>query len=173
MPKSDFLGHILSTSGPKARKCRNRTSWDPFCRLLDPRPENAKIRPPGNHFVDFWTQGQKMLKSDFLGPILSTSGPEARKCQNRASWDPVYRVLEPRPENAKIGTGTQHPSETRVMKTFIETFQFIFGVDAGVIDIFIFHFHFLLYGLLIGGWGVLNREIVSFRSCVRTRGLVA
>ena len=25
----------------------------------------------------------------------------------------------------------------------------------------------------IGGWGVLNREIVSFRSCVRTRGLVA
>ena len=25
----------------------------------------------------------------------------------------------------------------------------------------------------IGGWGVLKREIVSFRSCVRTRGLVA
>ena len=25
----------------------------------------------------------------------------------------------------------------------------------------------------IGGWGVLNQEIVSFRSCVRTRGLVA
>ena len=25
----------------------------------------------------------------------------------------------------------------------------------------------------IPGWGVLNREIVSFRSCVRTRGLVA
>ena len=24
----------------------------------------------------------------------------------------------------------------------------------------------------IGGWGVFNREIVSFRSCVRTRGLV-
>ena len=26
---------------------------------------------------------------------------------------------------------------------------------------------------IIGGWGVLNREIVSFHSCVRTRGLVA
>ena len=26
---------------------------------------------------------------------------------------------------------------------------------------------------LIGGWGVLNREIVSLRSCGRTRGLVA
>ena len=26
---------------------------------------------------------------------------------------------------------------------------------------------------LIGGWGVLNREVVSFRSCVRRRGLVA
>ena len=25
----------------------------------------------------------------------------------------------------------------------------------------------------IGGWGVLNREIVSFRSCLRTRGVVA
>ena len=25
----------------------------------------------------------------------------------------------------------------------------------------------------IGGWGVLNREIVSFRSCVRTCSLVA
>ena len=25
----------------------------------------------------------------------------------------------------------------------------------------------------IGGWGVLNREIVSFRSCVRTRGPAA
>ena len=24
-----------------------------------------------------------------------------------------------------------------------------------------------------GGWGVLNREIVAFRSCVPTRGLVA
>ena len=68
MLKSDFLGPILSTSGPNARKCKNRTSWDPFCRLLDPRPENAKIAVPGTHFVDFWNQGQKMLKSDFLGP---------------------------------------------------------------------------------------------------------
>ena len=25
----------------------------------------------------------------------------------------------------------------------------------------------------IGGWGVLNWETVSFRACVRTRGLVA
>jgi hypothetical protein len=48
-------------------------------------PENAKIGPPGNYFVDFWTQGQKMFKSDFLGLILSTSGPKARKCLNRTS----------------------------------------------------------------------------------------
>ena len=75
-----------------------------------------------------------MLKSDLLGPILSTSGPKARKCQNRSSWDPFCRLLEPRPENAKIGPpGTQHPSEARVMKTLIETFQFMFGVDAGII----------------------------------------
>ena len=49
-------------------------------RLRDPRPENAEIGIPGTHFVDFWTQRQKMLKSDFLGPILSTSGPKTRKC---------------------------------------------------------------------------------------------
>ena len=42
--------------------------------------------------------------------------------------------MEPKPENAKIGLpGTQHPSEARVMKTFVESFQLIFGVDAGVI----------------------------------------
>ena len=89
MLKSDSLGPILSTSGPKARKCRNRTSWDPFCRFLDPELEtNAEIGLPGTHFVDFWTQ--------------------ARKCLNRISWDPFCRLLDPRPENAKIGFPGTH-----------------------------------------------------------------
>ena len=85
---SDLLGPILSTSGPNARKCQNRTSWGPFCRLLDPRLENAEIGPPGIHFVDFWIQTQKMLKSDILGPFC--------------------RFLDPRPENAKIGPPGTH-----------------------------------------------------------------
>ena len=34
------------------------------------------------------------------------------------------------------------------------------------------HLHKIIL-LRIGDWGVLNREIVSFRLCVRTRGLVA
>ena len=103
MLKSDLLGPILLTSGPKARKCLNWTSWGSFCRLLDPMPENAKIGPPGTYFAAFWTQGKKILKSDFLGPILPTSGPKARKCLNRISWGPFYRLLDPRPKNAKIG----------------------------------------------------------------------
>ena len=103
MLKSDFLEPILPTSAPKARKCLNWMSWDPFCRLLDPMPENAKIGPPGTYFADFWTQGQKILKSDLLGPILPTSGPKARKYLNRISWDPFCRLLDPRLENAEIG----------------------------------------------------------------------
>ena len=30
-----------------------------------------------------------------------------------------------------------------------------------------------IYTYIYRGWGVLNQEIVSFRSCVRSRGLVA
>ena len=46
------------------------------------------------------SQGQKMLESDFLGLILTTSGAKARKCLNRNSWDLFCRLLELRPENA-------------------------------------------------------------------------
>ena len=49
-----------------------------------------QIWRPGTHFGDFWSQGQKMLKSDFLGPILSTSGAEARK-----SLNPIKTILKP------------------------------------------------------------------------------
>ena len=66
--KSSLLEPILSISGAKARKCLNRTSWSSFCRLRKPRPESAQIEPPGTNFIDFWSQGQKMLQSDLLGP---------------------------------------------------------------------------------------------------------
>jgi len=66
MLKSTLLEFILVTSGAKAWKCSNRLFWSSFCRLLEPRPENAQIDPSGAHFVDFWRQGRKMLKSSLL-----------------------------------------------------------------------------------------------------------
>ena len=106
--KSSLLGLVLSTPAAKARKSSNRASWDYFCRLLGPRPESHQIEPPGTSFVDFWSQGQKVIKSSLLGLLLSTSEAKARKSSNRASWDWFSRLLEPRPESHQIelpGTG--------------------------------------------------------------------
>ena len=76
-----------------------RASWNWFYRLLEPRPGSHQIEPPGTSFVDFWSQGQKVIKSSLLGLVLSTSGANARKSSNRTSWDWFCRLLEPRPEN--------------------------------------------------------------------------
>ena len=51
MLKSELLEPIFLISGPNAGKFLNRNSWNPFCRLLIPMPENARIRAPGIHFV--------------------------------------------------------------------------------------------------------------------------
>ena len=62
----------------------------------------------GTSFVDFWSQGQKVIKSSLLGLVFSTSGANARKSLNRASWDSFCRLLEPRLESHQIellGTG--------------------------------------------------------------------
>ena len=67
-------GAHLSTSGAIARRCSNRTSRFPSSRLLKPMPENVQIGSLGTHFVDFCSQCRKMLKSNHLEPILSTSG---------------------------------------------------------------------------------------------------
>ena len=79
-----------------------RASWDWFCRLLEPRPESHQIEPPETGFIDFWSQGQKVIKSSLLGLLLSTSEAKARKSLNRASWDWFSRLLEPRPESHQI-----------------------------------------------------------------------
>ena len=108
MLKTELLEAILSTSGPTAKKCSNRSSWNPFCRFLGPMPENVQNGTPGAHFVDFRAQCQKMLKSELLELILPTSGPNARKCSNRKSWKVFCRLLGPTPENAQIGTPGPH-----------------------------------------------------------------
>ena len=53
----------------------------------------------GTSFVDFWSQGQKVIKSSLLVLVFSTSGANARKSLNRASWDSFCRLLEPRLES--------------------------------------------------------------------------
>ena len=101
--KSSLLELILSTSGAKAGKCSNQAFWMSFCRLLEPRPENAQIDPSGAHFVDFWSQGLKMLKSNLLELILSTSGAKAGMPQIEHSgahfvdfWSQGQKVLKSR-----------------------------------------------------------------------------
>jgi hypothetical protein len=98
----DAPGHHLSTSGAKARKSSNRCSWQSFCRLLEPRPESLQIDAPGYHFVDFWSQGQKVFKSMLLAIILSTFGAKARKSSNRWSWLSFCRLMEPGQESLQI-----------------------------------------------------------------------
>ena len=56
-----------------------------FCRLLEPGPESHQIDTPGYDFVDFRSQGQKVLKSLLQAMILLTSGARARKSSNRCS----------------------------------------------------------------------------------------
>ena len=79
-PKSYILDNskcvktiVLSTSGSKAREQSNHVSWGWFCRLLEPRLESHQIEPPWTGFLDVWSQGQKAIKSSFLGLVLPTS----------------------------------------------------------------------------------------------------
>ena len=84
--RSMLMDNISSTSGAKARMSSNRCSWTSFRRLLEPRPECLQIDAPGYHFVDFWSQCQKVFKSILLDIISSTSGAKARMSLNRSSW---------------------------------------------------------------------------------------
>ena len=93
MIKSSLLGSVLSTFGAEARKSSNQASWDWFSRFLGPKPETHQIKPPGTGFLDFWSRGQKVIKSSFRGLAFSNSGAEARKSSNQASWDWFSRFL--------------------------------------------------------------------------------
>ena len=77
---------VLLIAGSKVRKKSNQASWDWFCRLLEPWPESHQIEPPGTGFLDFWSQGQKVIKSSLPGLLFSTSGIKARISSNPASW---------------------------------------------------------------------------------------
>ena len=52
--------------------------------------------------VDFWIEGQKIIKSSFLELVLSISGANARKSSNRAFLDWFSRCLEPKPKRYQI-----------------------------------------------------------------------
>ena len=71
---------ILSISGVKARKLLNQDLRERFCRFLEPRPESHEIRTSGIDFHDFWSQGQKVIKSRPLA-----SQPASLPASQRAS----------------------------------------------------------------------------------------
>jgi hypothetical protein len=72
--KSSVLELILLTSGAIGRYCSNLSFRNSFCRLLEPLAESAKIYHSGAHFVDFWSQGQKVFKSSILGAAGAICG---------------------------------------------------------------------------------------------------
>ena len=61
-----------------------------------------KIKPLGTRFVDCWSQCEKVIESNFLELVFSTSGAKTRNSSNRASWYSFCRLLEPRPESHQI-----------------------------------------------------------------------
>ena len=60
-----------------------RWSCKPQLWQLEPRPESHQIEIPGTGFVVFWNQCQKVIKSNLLGLVLSTSGTKPGKLSNR------------------------------------------------------------------------------------------
>ena len=108
--KSMLLAIILTISGAKARKSSNRCSWLSSCRLLEPRPKSLEINAPGYHFVDFWSQGQKVF--------------------NRCSWLSFCRLLEPRPESLQIDAPGYHVDDFKAVfalhtEHFARTIQYM------------------------------------------------
>jgi hypothetical protein len=81
---SSFLEFVSATSGAKARTSLNRVFWNWFWRSLEAKPQGHQIDSPRNGFVDFWRQAPKVIKSDLLGLVLSTSGANAKKSPNGA-----------------------------------------------------------------------------------------
>ena len=88
MLKSELVEFICWLLEPQPEKYSNRNSWMSFCRLLEPVLESIWIETTGTNFVYALRLSQKILKSELLELILSTSVDNARKCLNRNSWNP-------------------------------------------------------------------------------------
>ena len=101
---SMLQGMILSTSGTRTRKSSNQCPRVWFCWLLEPGRESLQIDAPGCDFIDFWSQGQKVMKMLLQDVILLTSGARARKSWNQCSRVCFSWLLEPGPESLKINT---------------------------------------------------------------------
>ena len=75
--------------------------------FAEPRPESHQIESQDNSFV-FWSQCQKILKSNDLVIFFSTFGAKARNSSNRVSWLSFCRLLTPRPECPPIDSPGNH-----------------------------------------------------------------
>jgi len=79
---------ILSTSRANSEKSSNLCSWF-ICQLLESMPERFEIYNPGNCFVDFCSEIQKVLKSMLPAIVLLTSVAKGSKYQRRRFRLPV------------------------------------------------------------------------------------
>ena len=52
------------------------------CRLLEPTPESLQINIPRIRFVDFWSQGQKVIKSSCLGLAVTCHNGKRKRLQS-------------------------------------------------------------------------------------------
>ena len=82
----DSWNCFLSTSAAEPEHHQIRTSWTDFVDFWNNARKNA-MKIPGNDFLDFCNEGQKIIKSGLLGLILPTSGANTRKASNQDSWD--------------------------------------------------------------------------------------
>ena len=85
----------------------NHNSWNSFCRFLEQEYENARTQRPGRHFVDFWSQVQKMLQATLRSSFrrFLDAKPENVKIDAKWSnwnyWNSFWRVLGPKLENCE------------------------------------------------------------------------
>ena len=92
---------FLRLGGPTSRQ-GGRAAWS---RKFKQIPRTLRPLPGKYSFVDFWSQGWKVMKSSLSGLVLFTSGARAGKSCNPASWDRFCGLLEPRPENHEMEPG--------------------------------------------------------------------
>ena len=99
MLKSKVLELISSSSEAVAKEFLNPSSWNSFVGSWRRSQKNIQIRTPGCHFVDFWSQGQKIFESKLQELMLSTSCAWPSKYLSRNVWNSFCRLLETRPEH--------------------------------------------------------------------------
>ena len=102
--KSWLLGLILPTCGDKATISSNQNFRYWFSRLLEPGPQTHQIQTSGIDVVHFWSQGQKVIKSELLDLLLVDFRNQGQKVIKSRLPNWLCRHLTPGPMNHQIQT---------------------------------------------------------------------